>query len=136
MLANEEDNLVLGYSFNMDGDPDEYFELSTNSVWVARVYHESSAFVGDLNELRKEPSRWGLTPEQADVIKTTQQTFVSVPILKSVVSKKDKSTFKSRGLLTVDSSSSIEETRWIGDKSQAVISEMIRWSDVFSRLFR
>jgi NTE family protein len=136
MLANEEDNLVLGYSFNMDGDSDEYFELSTNSKWVARAYHESMPVVGDLNELRKEPRRWGMTREQADVIKRTQQTFISVPIFKAVVSRKDENRFQSRGLLTVDSSSSIQETQWTGDNWEAVIREMIRWSDVFSRLFR
>ena len=130
---------VVVYHYGMDGDPDRELELERKGGCTgAALESEKGIAIADMNAAKKEFEEWNMTQQQQTLVRQDRQALISVAI-PGWLNFDDLTTgpIKDRiGTLSVDTSTRLQETRWIenGKAARDIVRRLQHWALVIARL--
>jgi len=142
-LPNRQEERILayhhGFRINKDRELEPDFKLNLEAGSGGEAWKEGAPSFADLEYVKANWKKFGMTEIQADDIRADRKTIISVPIfhLKRDADKMDK--LEAFGLLSIDSSTPLSKTGWLDDDPKAcreAIDIMIKWADVISYILK
>lgn len=135
MLPTSRQTRIIAYQYNMDGDPDVDMELSMQGGCSGRSWTTRKPVFADLVGAKGTFSEsWFMTREQQNKVRKDRRSMMSIPIFDQRLKATTVDDLALAGILSVDSSTPLEETGWLGSKKGAVMEIGKLWSDIISRV--
>ena len=133
---------IYHFGFRTD-DTDNTLELAEFGGCSGRSNSEHAPVVADLVEARTQfASEWGMTDNQQRRVAKDRQSMMSVPVFaREQRDSESEQVVPIRAILSIDSSSSLEESGWIEKTENGTpsvtkrVTELaIEWAAVVSKL--
>lgn len=139
MLPTDRGTRIVVYQYRMDSDPDSDLELAMNAGCSGRAWSTRLPTFADLREATTSyASTWGMTREQQNKVKPDRQAMFSVPIfdLRGPFETARIDQLALVGVLSIDTSTSLDHTTWLGSRREFAVERGKLWADIFSRVLR
>jgi NTE family protein len=142
-LGNER---IVVYQYGMDGMSDRTLKLSLEGGCSGAAFTSKSAAYADLEEALQDPTEYGLTQDEQDLVPHDLKSMISLPLLDtSELSPADKTVRRQDlpvvGTLNVDTITSGVEADWVaidpnGDVkiSGPLLDFLNRWADIITKV--
>lgn len=141
MLPTGRGTLIVVYQAGMEGHADSDLELHEAAGCCGRAWTTAKPSVADLEQMATNPGLWGVNPEEYSKIPRDRRSMLSVPILgpSRGLGGGQSSSRRPVGVLSVDSSTKLLDTRWVTGKvtrmDKAVVETTTGWANIVGRLF-
>jgi NTE family protein len=137
MLPTGNGTRIVVYQFGMDNDPDVDIELSMDGGCSGAAWSGRRPSIADLNEAKANfAGRWKMTREQQNRVRPDRQAMYSFPIFDLRASRQllKMEELELLGVLSVDTSTSLNDTRWLESEPASQIGK--NWADVVARIIK
>lgn len=136
MLPTARNTRIVVYQVGMDLDPDKGFELALDAGCSGVAWKQGEPCMANLTEARDDPGEWDMTQDQVNRVRADRQAVLSVPIFPSTSDRARLSEVEPIGVLSIDTSTSLDETEWMTRNTDVVVELAQRWADVISFVLR
>jgi NTE family protein len=137
MLPTEQHTRIVVYQYGMDGDPDEDLELALDGGCSGVAWSTCTVAFDDLDEAKVRPQNRNMTVQQQSKVRPDRKAMLSVPIFRAGSSSRraaNASHLDMIGTFSVDTSTSLEDTQWRGNKKEYAIDTATQWTDILGRI--
>lgn len=132
MLPTGRGTRQVVYHWGMDDDPDSDLELALDGGCSGRAWVTHRPHLADLAAARRAPLDWNLTGKQQQKVRRDRLALLCVPIFDPAHGGADPGASPLLGTLSLDSATSLAETRWPDD--EFAVRRARFWADVFAQL--
>jgi len=135
MLPTPRQTRIVVYQYNMDEDADSDLELAMNAGCSGRSWTLRNPVVADMEEAKSTFAvNWFMTREQQNKIRPDRNSMMSIPIFDRRSGAININDLPVLGILSIDSSTPLEDTQWRGAMKGPIVEIAKRWSDIISRV--
>jgi hypothetical protein len=138
MLVTPSGTRIVAYHFGMDGDPDADLELALEGGCSGEAWSRREPIMADLEAAQQDAdflNKWKLTSNQQAKVRTDRKAMVSFPMYDLTrTSAINADELDLIGTLSVDTSTSLSDTGWIGEFRDSVNDLGKVWADILSRV--
>lgn len=131
---------LITYQYRMDDDADRHLELPLRGGISGLAWEEKSPAYGELPEDVIANEEWGLTRQQCLQIPEDRRAVIAVPIFdRARVKKLDVKELPLLGVLSIDTSTPLEQTDWLDRSGRLrgdLVDLLVDWADVLTRVLR
>jgi NTE family protein len=129
-LPTPRQSLIVTYQYGMGSDPDVDWEFLMNAGWYGQAWETHRPVIAGL-----EPGeRWNMTQAEFNKVRSDRKSIFSIPIFEPKFEAEGVNDLNILGVLTVDTSSSLENTQWHTGNKGFIVGEGKRWADILSKV--
>jgi len=135
MLPTDRGTRIVVYQYGMDNDPDSNLELIMDGGCSGTAWRTREPTLADLTEAKTTFPKWKMTREQQNKVRTDRQAMFSVPMFDlSLPGAQKVEELNLLGILSVDSDTPLDDTKWIDERKEYAVQTAKLWADILSRL--
>ena len=137
MLPTDRGTRIVVYQYGMDNDSDIDIELAIDGGCSGFAWSTRQPTFADIEALKNNYSDWKMTREQRNKIPSERKAMLSVPMFdlgELSLSVQSINNLNLIGNLSVDTTTSLEDTLWLEDKRAYVVETAKIWADILSKI--
>jgi NTE family protein len=133
MLPTPDQTRIIVYQYGMDKDPDIDMELALDGGRTGYAWANRSPVIASITDSAE--STINMTQAQRNKVRPDRKSLCAVPMFSvQRAGAKSVQDLELMGLLSVDSSTSLDEAQWLTLKKEFLVDSAQRWADILSKL--
>lgn len=137
MLPTDRGTRMVVYQYGMDNDPDIDLELAIDGGCSGFAWSTRQPTFADMDALKENFIEWKMSKEQRNRIPKDRKAMLSVPMFdlaEASLGLESINNLNTIGNLSIDTTTPLEDTLWLGDKQAYVVETAKTWADILSKL--